>query len=45
MSRWHLEAGIACEHAIAPSIQQTDWDRIIGFYRFSPSSPGARSWR
>ena len=33
MSRWHLEAGIACEHAIAPSIQQTDWDRIVGFYQ------------
>ena len=33
MSRWHLEAGIACEHAIAPSIKQTDWDRIIGFYQ------------
>ena len=33
MSRWHLEAGIACEHAIAPSIQATGWDRIIGFYR------------
>ena len=32
MSRWHLEAGIACEHAIAPSIQETDWDRIIGLY-------------
>ena len=33
MSRWHPEAGIACEHAIAPSIQKTDWDRIIGFYQ------------
>jgi RNA polymerase sigma-70 factor (ECF subfamily) len=33
MSRWHLEAGIACEHAIAPSIQQTDWGRIVGFYQ------------
>ena len=33
MSRWHLEAGIACEHAIAPSIQETDWDRIVGFYQ------------
>lgn len=33
MSRWHLEAGIACEHAIAPSVRETDWDRIIGFYR------------
>lgn len=33
MSRWHLEAGIACEHAIAPSLQKTDWDRIVGFYQ------------
>jgi RNA polymerase sigma factor (sigma-70 family) len=33
MSRWHLEAGIACEHAIAPSIQETDWSRIVGFYQ------------
>ena len=32
MSRWHLEAGIACEHAIAPSIRETDWDRIVGLY-------------
>jgi RNA polymerase sigma-70 factor (ECF subfamily) len=33
MSRWHLEAGIACEHAIAPSVELTDWDRIVGFYQ------------
>ncbi|GAB3429434.1 RNA polymerase sigma factor [Flindersiella endophytica] len=33
LSRWHLEAGIACEHAIAPSVQETDWDRIVGFYQ------------
>ena len=39
MSRWHLEAGIACEHAIAPSIQKTDWDRIVGFYQVL-----AQSW-
>jgi len=32
MSRWHLEAGIACEHAIAPSVRHTDWNRIAGFY-------------
>ena len=32
MSRWHLEAGIACEHAIAPSLEETDWDRIVDFY-------------
>jgi RNA polymerase sigma factor (sigma-70 family) len=32
MSRWHLEAGIACEHAIAPSVAETDWDRIVVLY-------------
>jgi RNA polymerase sigma factor (sigma-70 family) len=32
MSRWHLEAGIACEHAIAPSLEETDWARIVDFY-------------
>jgi RNA polymerase sigma factor (sigma-70 family) len=32
MSRWHLEAGIACEHTIAPSVRQTDWDRIVALY-------------
>jgi RNA polymerase sigma-70 factor (ECF subfamily) len=32
MSRWHLEAGIACEHAIAPSVRETDWERIVGLY-------------
>jgi predicted RNA polymerase sigma factor len=41
MSRWHLEAGIACEHAIAPSVAETDWDRIVVLYelllRESPS--------
>jgi RNA polymerase sigma factor (sigma-70 family) len=41
MSRWHLEAGIACEHAIAPSVRETDWDRIVVLYdllvRQSPS--------
>lgn len=33
LSRWHLEAGIACEHAIAPSVRETDWDRIVDFYQ------------
>jgi predicted RNA polymerase sigma factor len=32
MSRWHLEAGIACEHAIAPSVEATDWGRVVDFY-------------
>src|SRR5262249_9177198 len=32
MTRWHLEAGIACEHSIAPSVQATDWRRIVELY-------------
>jgi RNA polymerase sigma factor (sigma-70 family) len=32
ISRWHLEAGIACEHALAPSVEATDWERIVDFY-------------
>jgi predicted RNA polymerase sigma factor len=41
MSRWHLEAGIACEHAVAPSIEATDWARIVDFYDLlAARSPG-----
>lgn len=32
LSRWHLEAGIACEHAVAPSVAETDWTKVVGFY-------------
>jgi RNA polymerase sigma factor (sigma-70 family) len=32
MSRWHLEAGIACEHAVAASVRETRWDRVVAFY-------------
>jgi predicted RNA polymerase sigma factor len=32
MSRWHLEAGIACEHAVAPSVRETAWGRIVELY-------------
>jgi RNA polymerase sigma factor (sigma-70 family) len=32
MTRWHLEAGIACEHAIAPSVRETNWQRIVDLY-------------
>lgn len=32
MSRWHLEAGIACEHTVAPSVRDTDWARVAAFY-------------
>jgi RNA polymerase sigma factor (sigma-70 family) len=32
VTRWHLEAGIACEHAIAPSVEETNWTRIVALY-------------
>jgi RNA polymerase sigma-70 factor (ECF subfamily) len=32
MSRWHLEAGIACEHTVAPSVRETDWARVVALY-------------
>jgi RNA polymerase sigma-70 factor (ECF subfamily) len=31
-SVYHIEAEIACCHAIAPSWEATDWDRIVGGY-------------
>jgi RNA polymerase sigma factor (sigma-70 family) len=41
MSRWHLEAGIACEHAVAPSVRETDWGRIVALYDLlAAQSPG-----
>ena len=32
LTRFHLEAGIASCHALAPSFDQTEWDRILFFY-------------
>jgi predicted RNA polymerase sigma factor len=41
MSRWHLEAGIACEHAVAPSVGETAWGRIVELYDLlMAQSPG-----
>lgn len=31
-TRWHLEAGIAFEHSSAPSIGETNWERIVQYY-------------
>jgi RNA polymerase sigma factor (sigma-70 family) len=31
-TRWHLEAGIALEHTSAPSLVDTNWERIVGYY-------------
>jgi RNA polymerase sigma-70 factor (ECF subfamily) len=32
LSPYHLEAGIAAQHAMAPSYEATDWSRIVGLY-------------
>jgi RNA polymerase sigma-70 factor (ECF subfamily) len=32
VSRYHLEAGIAACHALAPSEEETDWTRILELY-------------
>jgi RNA polymerase sigma-70 factor, ECF subfamily len=32
VSRWHLQAGIAAEHALAPSYEATDWAAIVRYY-------------
>jgi RNA polymerase sigma-70 factor (ECF subfamily) len=41
-SRFHAEAGVAAEHCLAPSFEQTRWDRIVSCYelleRAAPSS-------
>src|SRR5471032_1309577 len=32
MTRWHLEAGIAAAHALAPSYEATNWPHILELY-------------
>jgi RNA polymerase sigma-70 factor (ECF subfamily) len=32
LSAYHLEAGIAACHAVAPTYTATDWPRILGYY-------------
>ena len=32
LSALHLEAGIACQHCLAPSLAATDWAAILGLY-------------
>lgn len=43
LSRWHLLAGIAAEHALAPDYARTAWPRIVQYYelllRLDPSAP------
>jgi len=41
-SRYHAEAGIAAEHCLAPSFQETRWDKVVECYalleRIAPSA-------
>ncbi len=41
-SRYHAEAGIAAEHCLAPSFQDTRWDKVVACYelleRVAPSA-------
>jgi RNA polymerase sigma factor (sigma-70 family) len=32
LTRYHIEAGIACEHAIAGSLDTTNWAKIVALY-------------
>jgi RNA polymerase sigma-70 factor (ECF subfamily) len=32
LTRWHLEAGIACEHSLAASVEDTNWSRVVVLY-------------
>jgi RNA polymerase sigma-70 factor (ECF subfamily) len=41
-SRWHLQAGIAAEHAMAADYASTNWPRIVGCYEaLMEIEPGA----
>lgn len=33
ISRYHIEAGIAAKHCIAPSFEQTQWEEIVTSYK------------
>jgi RNA polymerase sigma factor (sigma-70 family) len=32
LTDYHLQAGIASSHALAPSFEETDWEQILSFY-------------
>lgn len=32
VSAWHLEAGIAGQHTLAPSVAETDWPAVVALY-------------
>lgn len=37
LSRYHVEANIAAEHCLAPSFEQTRWDKIVASYELLES--------
>lgn len=42
LSRYHVEASIAAEHCLAPTFEQTPWDKIVASYELLESiSPSA----
>jgi RNA polymerase sigma-70 factor, ECF subfamily len=42
LSRWHLQAGIAAEHAFAADYASTNWPRIVGYFEaLMKIEPGA----
>jgi RNA polymerase sigma factor (sigma-70 family) len=47
-SRYHAEAGIAAEHCLAPSFQETRWDKVVECYalleRIAPSAIHRLNW-
>ncbi len=32
LTRWHAEAGLAAEHTLAPSVRETNWEKIVELY-------------
>jgi RNA polymerase sigma factor (sigma-70 family) len=41
-TRYHAEAGIAAEHCLAPSLQETRWDKVAEYYQLlERSAPSA----
>jgi len=40
-SRYHAEAEIAAEHCLAPSFQETRWDKVVECYALGMIDPSA----
>ena len=40
LSRYHLEAGIACLHCTAPSVEETNWSEVLRLYELLKAQSG-----